>query len=165
MVLTFESPFKVPAGTYMKRVFAMWLSRHAWWLVLLLVACAALCALDAKWSVIAFILSVAGLMMLMSLVYFHYAFSPLAIWSIMEKAATMDAAGVHLKFDHPKMNDRDVEWGSVRSVQFRHDCTVLHLSLNVENGDAVSPAAINFLLLPPLTQEQVAVFKRLYLSR
>ncbi|MCQ2289469.1 MAG: hypothetical protein MJZ74_10295 [Muribaculaceae bacterium] len=165
MVLTFESPFKVPAGTYMKRVFAMWLSRHAWWLLLLVAVCASLCAVDVKWSVISFILFLAALMMVMSLVYFNYAFSPLARWSVMEKTIMMDGNGLHIKFDHPKMNDHDIEWGSVRSVQFRADCTVLHISHNVDNGDAVSPSAINFLLLPPLMQEQVAAFKQLYLAR
>lgn len=163
MRLELDTPAKIQAGTYVKRVFAMWFARNAWWLLLLLAACASLSAIDARWSVFAFILCLAGMIMVMNLVYFNYVFSPLARWSVMEKTITMDAAGIQLKFEHPKAKDRTIEWDRVRSIQFMADCTVFHITHNVENGKPVSSSAINFLMLPPLTQEQVKTVKALYL--
>lgn len=164
MAIELDTPFKVPAGTYMKRVFAMWASRNAWWLLLLLATCVTLAVYDARWGVIAFILSLAGLMMFTSLVYFNYVFSPLARWSVMEKTATIDNRGIHLSFEHPKMNDHSIEWERVRSIQFRPDSTVVHLTCNVEDGHPLPATAINFLMIPALTPEQTATLKQLYLK-
>lgn len=149
-----EPPCKVAAGTYMRRVFAMWLGRHWWWMALLAGCCLSLCALDVKWCVIAFILSLAALMMIMSLVYFHYAFSPLARWSVMEKSVEIGRDGLKLVFEHEKMNDHYVKWEKVRTIQFRPDGIVLHLT----------GSNINFLMLPPLSPETNAIIKRLYLG-
>lgn len=155
MTVILDTPFKVQAGDYMKRVFAMWLSRHAWWLLLLLAACALLCAVDVKWSVIAFILCIAGLMMLMSLVYFNYAFSPLARWSVMEKTAVIDKAGLHFTFEHPKMNDHFISWNEVTRIDFRAGATLFHLK----------GASINFVMLPSLDADQAKTLKQLYLNK
>lgn len=154
MTVTLDTPLKVQAGAYMKRVFAMWLSHNAWWLFMLLAACVSLCAVDVKWSVIAFILCIAALMMLMSLVYFNYAFSPLARWSVMEKTATMDEQGIHFHFEHPKMKDHSVEWGEVARIDFRTNHTILYLK----------GARIQFVMLPSLDADQVNALKQLYLN-
>lgn len=154
MTVELDTPFKVQAGAYMKRVMVMWLSRHAWWLLLLLAACISLCVIYVKWSVIAFILYLAALMMGLSLVYFNYAFSPLGRWSVMEKTATIDAVGIHFTFEHPKMNDHTIEWGEVARIDFRAEATLFHLK----------GATINFVMLPPLTPEQVTTIKQLYLN-
>lgn len=164
MAIELDTPFKVQAGAYMTRVFAMWFSRHAWWLLLLLAACVSIGVFDSKWGVIAFILCLAALMMGLSLVYFNYAFSPLARWSVMEKTAVIDTRGIHFAFDHPRMNDHTIEWESVRSIQFRPDSTVVHISCNIENRHHLSATSINFLMLPALTPEQTATLKQLYLK-
>ncbi len=153
--LILEAPCRVPAGLYMRRAMRLWLSRHWWWIALLLVACASLAVVDARWSVIAFILVVAALMMVMSLVYFHHVFSPLARWSVMEKTVTVTRQGLDLAFEHPRMNAHHVEWESVRSIDFATTATVLH----------IAGGAINFLMLPPVNAQQAAIVKRLYLGK
>ena len=138
----------------MRRVFAMWLSRHAWWLLMLLGACLALAFVDAGWATAAVILYVIALLMLFTLVYFNYAFSPVARWSVMTKTVFIDARGLHLTFDHPRMNDHTLLWRDITLIQFTADATVIH----------IKGAPINFITLPPLTPEQRNTLKALYLA-
>lgn len=155
MAVEIETPLKVSAGSYMKRVFAMWFSYNAWWMLLLLVVCVSFTMLDAKWSVIAFILYLAGLMMGLSLVYFNYAFSPLARWSVMEKTALIDEAGIRFTFEHPKMNAHFISWNEVTRIDFRTSYTLLYLK----------GACIKFVMLPSLDANHVDALKQLYLNK
>ncbi len=132
----------------------LWLSRHWWWIALLLVSCVLLAVIDARWGVIAFVLVVAALMMVTSIVYFNYAFAPLGRWSVMEKTVTMTRQGVDLAFEHPRMKAHHVEWESVRSIDFTASHTVIY----------IAGAHTDFLLLPALTAEQVAKVKQLYMQ-
>ena len=149
-----EAPCRVGAGTYIKRAMSLWVTRRWWWIAMPLLSCVALMVVNVKWSVIAIIIVLALLMMLLSLVYFNFVFSPYARWSVMEKTVEVDVNGIHFAFVHPKMKKHELEWDSIRSIQFRDDSTVLRLK--------ESPVA--FVLLPVLDYEQSGILKSLYLA-
>ena len=150
--LTIEAPCCVSAGVYMKRAFAVWFFRRWWCIVAPLAVCVSLCSVDVKWSVIAFILCIFAMMMGLTLVYFNYAFSPQARWSIMEKTATIDGGGITFDFAHPKMKPHTVRWDDVKTMQFRPEGIVLSLSPST------------FLMLPPQSPHSVEIIKKLYMN-
>ncbi|MBQ0121777.1 MAG: hypothetical protein KBT13_11790 [Bacteroidales bacterium] len=153
MTLLIEAPARVNAGSYMRVALGKWASRHAWWMLLVLAMCTVLACYDVRWCVGAIVLYLAALMMLLTLVYFNYAFSPQARWSVMEKTVSLSEQGIHMAFAHPRMNDHYIAWREITRVQLTQSATVLNL-----NGP------VNFVMLPPLTPEQKETFKRLYLN-
>ncbi len=163
--LVIDAPCRVSSGTYLRCALGMWFSRHWWWMAVLAAGCLALLVVSVKWGIIAFILTIMALMMIMSLVYFNFIFSPLARWSVMEKTATVDGRGIRFSFEHPRMDDHEVEWECVRSIQFHPDYIVVHVSCDVDNNKALPASAINFLLLPGMPEDDVLALKRLYLGK
>ena len=119
--------FQVSAGRYMRRLCAMWFARNWWWFALPLVACAALTWVDVRWAIIALMLIFMVFPMILTLLYFNFAFAPVARLSVMEKSMMIDESGVRLSFTHERMNDHEIRWSEIAKVQLANDNILLIL--------------------------------------
>lgn len=149
-----KAPCRVAASVYMRRAMAMWLSRYWALITLPIVGCALLWIIDPKWCIVALILVLAALIMAVSLIYFHHAFSPLARWSVMEKTVMLSLQCIDLNFEHPRMQPHTIEWERVARIDFHATATIIHLT----------GSHINFVMLPPLTPTQSHQLKSFYLN-
>lgn len=119
----------VTAGTYMKRLCLMFLADNWLWMVLPVAICAvAAVFVDVRFIIVALMVLFVVLPMILALLYFYYGLCPEARWSIMEKSALVDEAGMTLSFTDTRMKKHAINWDDVRNI-IEHDDVVM-LMLN-----------------------------------
>jgi|GEM_PF-774569 len=108
---------KVSSGEYMRCLCAMLLADNWLWLLLPLVVCGMLAVMvDVRWGIVGLMVLFIVIPMVLVLLYFHYGFSPLACWSLMDKSVTIDREEMTLQFEDQRMNRHAIPWRDVSEI-------------------------------------------------
>lgn len=102
-----------------------------WWWVLLLpvVVCLALIAVDTRFAFVALIMAMAMVIISFPLLY-YFALTPESRWSIMEKTVTIADDGLQLDFTSDKMLQHVIAWSDIDSTTALKKCLVIKLKRN-----------------------------------
>ena len=101
-----------------------------WWLLLLpVVVCLALIAVDTRFAYVALIVAMAMVMISMPILY-YYALTPESRWSILEKTATITEEGLKLDFSSDKMATHVIAWSDIDSTTAFNNCLILRFKKN-----------------------------------
>lgn len=102
-----------------------------WWWVLLLpvVVCLALIAVDTRFAFVALIMAMAMVIISFPLLY-YFALTPESRWSIMEKTVTIADDGLQLDFISDKMLQHVIAWSDIDSTTALKKCLVIKLKRN-----------------------------------
>lgn len=118
----------VTASTYMRRLSGIFLADNWLWMVLPVALCGVLAVwIDVRFVIVALMVLFVVLPMLLALLYFYYGFSPEARWSIMEKRATLDQAGITLDFTDERMKKHAILRDDVRYIIEKKDVWLMML--------------------------------------
>lgn len=119
---------RIASDTYMKRLCSLFVADNWLWMVLP-VALAAVVAVfvDLRYFIATLMALMVIMPLILALLYFYYGFSPEARWSIMEKSAIVDEAGITLTFTDERMKKHVINWDDVRYIIDSNDVVVLML--------------------------------------
>ena len=118
----------VTPNCYMRHLCSMIAADNWLWVVAPVAVCVILAIwIDVRFVLVAMMALVVVLPMVLALLYFYYGFSPEARWSIMEKSAVIDAAGITLDFTDKRMKKHAIRWDDVRDMIEKDDAVLLML--------------------------------------
>lgn len=119
---------QVPSGTYMRHLCSLFVADNWLWMALPVAVCA-VCAIwvDVRFVIVALMVLLIVLPMVLALLYFYYGLSPQARWSMMNKAITVDATGMTLTFEDPRMKTHAIAWDDVRHIIEKDDVWMILL--------------------------------------
>ena len=107
----------VTAGCYMRHLCYTFLADNWLWMALPLAVCGVLAYwIDVRFVIVALMVLLVVLPMILMLLYFYYGFSPEALWSIMDKAITLDAEGLTLDFADERRKKHVIPRDDVRYI-------------------------------------------------
>ena len=122
--------FAVPARVELAWVCRRYLAANAWWMMLPMVAGAALATVDVRWTIGVALAWLLTLTMVLALVLLNHALSPIAVWSVMPKRAVIDNEGIVMTFEHERKNDEHIAWDDVLAIAQNRDFIALTLRGN-----------------------------------
>ena len=115
----------------MRHLGALFLADNWLWMMLPLAVCGVLAYwFDVRFIIVAMMVLFIAMPMALALLYFYYGLSPEARWSIMEKTATLDDAGITLQFADERMKTHAIRWDDVRNIIEKEDVVMLMLKGN-----------------------------------
>ncbi len=118
----------VTAGSYMRELCLMFLADNWLWLALPVAVCAVMAIwVDVRFVIVAMMVLFIVLPMVLALLYFYYGLSQEARWSIMDKAMTIDGAGITLEFTDERMKTHVIPKDNVRHIIEKDDVWLLML--------------------------------------
>jgi len=101
-----------------------------WWLLLLpVIVCLALIAVDTRFVFVALIVAMAMVMLSFPLLY-YFALTQESRWSIIEKTVTMTDEGLRLDFTSEKMHNHVIAWSDIDSTTAVKECLVIKFKRN-----------------------------------
>ncbi len=96
-----------------------------WWLLLLpVVLCLALIAVDTRFAFVALIVAMAMVIVSFPVLY-YFALTQESRWSILEKTVTVTDEGLQLDFTSEKMRRHVIAWSEIASTTASSHCLVL----------------------------------------
>ncbi len=119
----------ISSGTYMSILYRLYFARRWWLLLLPVVVCLALIAVDTRFAFVALIVAMAMVIISMPLVY-YYALTQESRWSILEKTVTITDEGLQLDFTSDKMRQHLVAWQEIASTTALKNCMVIRMKKN-----------------------------------
>ena len=113
----------------MSILYRLFLARR-WWLMLLpVVVCLPLIAVDTRFAYVALIVAMGVIIVSLPLMW-YYALTQESRWSILEKTLTLTREGVQLDFTSEKMNRHVIAWEEMTSTTAHSECLVIRLKKN-----------------------------------
>lgn len=101
-----------------------------WWLLLLpVVLCLALIAVDTRFAFVALIVAMAMVIVSFPVLY-YFALTQESRWSILEKTVTVTDEGLQLDFTSEKMRRHVIAWSEIASTTASSHCLVLRFKKN-----------------------------------
>lgn len=119
----------ISSGTYMSILYRLFFARRWWLLLLPVVMCLALIAVDTRFAYVALIVAMAMVIISMPLLY-YYALTQESRWSILEKTATITDEGLLLIFSSDKMKEHLITWKEIASTTAINNCLILRFKKN-----------------------------------
>ena len=113
----------------MSILYRLFFARRWWLLLLPVVACLALIAVDTRFAYVAIIVAMAIIMISIP-VFYYYALTQESRWSILEKKLTITDAGLQLDFTSEKMREHIIPWEDFASTTALSNCLVLRFKKN-----------------------------------
>ena len=113
----------------MSILYRLFFARRWWLLLLPVVACLALIAVDTRFAYVAIIVAMAIIMISIP-VFYYYALTQESRWSILEKKLTIADAGLQLDFTSEKMREHIIPWKDFASTTALSNCLVLRFKKN-----------------------------------
>ena len=113
----------------MSILYRLFFARRCWLLLLPVVVCLALIAVDTRFAYVALIVAMAMVIISMPLVY-YYALTQESRWSILEKTATITDDGLLLNFSNEKMKEHLILWQEIASTTAINNCLILRFKKN-----------------------------------
>ena len=108
----------------MSILYRLFFARRWWLLLLPVVVCLGLAAIDSRFAYVTLIVAMAMVMISLPILY-YYALTPESRWSILEKTATITRAGLQLDFSSEKMQQHVIPWSDIASTTALSNCLVL----------------------------------------
>ena len=96
----------------MSILYRLFFARRWWLLLLPVVVCLGLAAIDSRFAYVTLIVAMAMVMISLPILY-YYALTPESRWSILEKTATITSAGLQLDFSSEKMQQHVIPWSDI----------------------------------------------------
>lgn len=119
----------ISSGTYMSILYRLFFARRWWILLLPVIVCLALIAVDTRFAYVALIVAMAMVMISIPIIY-YYALTPESRWSILEKEAKITDDGLRLDFSSEKMSSHVIPWSDFASTTALNNCLVLRFKKN-----------------------------------
>ena len=113
----------------MSILYRLFFARRWWLLLLPVVVCLGLAAIDSRFAYVTLIVAMAMVMISLPILY-YYALTPESRWSILEKTATITSAGLQLDFSSEKMQQHVIPWSDIASTTALSNCLVLRFKKN-----------------------------------
>lgn len=107
----------------------LYLGRRWWIMVLPVVVCLALIAVDTRFAYVALIVAMAMVMLAMPL-WYYFALTQESRWSILDKTVVATDEGLQLDFVNDKMKSHLITWQEMESTTAANDCLVIKLKKN-----------------------------------
>ena len=120
----------ISSGTYMSILYRLFFARRWWLLLLPVVVCLALIAVDTRFAYVTLIVAMAIVIISMPLLY-YYALTQESRWSILEKTATITDDGLLLNFSSDKMKEHLILWHEIKSTTAINNCLILRFKKNI----------------------------------
>lgn len=98
-------------------------------MLLPVVVCLALIAVDTRFAYVALIVAMAMVMISMPILY-YYALTPESRWSILAKTATITDDGLRLDFSSDKLSTHVIAWSDIDSTTAFNNCLILRFKKN-----------------------------------
>ena len=119
----------ISSGTYMSILYRLFFRRRWWLLLLPVLVCLALIAIDTRFAYVALIVAMAMVMISLPILY-YYALTPESRWSILKKTALITDDGLQLDFSDDKMHQHIIPWSDISSTTALNNCLVLRFKKN-----------------------------------
>ena len=113
----------------MSILYRLYLVRWWWLLLLPILACLALIAVDTRFAYVALIVAMAMVIISFPLLY-YFALTPESRWSILEKTITATDEGLRFDFTSEKMHAHVLRWSEIVGTTASRGCLVLKLKRN-----------------------------------
>ncbi len=113
----------------MSILYRLFFAQRWWLLVLPVVACLALMAVDVRFAYVALIVAMAMVMISLPIMY-YYALTQESRWSILEKTVTIADNGLQLDFMSDKMCRHVIPWSDISSTTAVCECLIIRIRKN-----------------------------------
>ena len=120
----------ITSGEYLSILRRLYFGAKWWLLLLPVVACLALAALDSRFLYVALIVAMGVVIVVLPLIYIYYALTQESRWSILEKTVTLSDDGIVLDFADEKMNRHIVAWADIKSTTAVNGCLIVKFKKN-----------------------------------
>lgn len=119
----------ITSGTYLSILYRLFLVRWWWLLLLPVVMCLGLIAVDTRFGFVALIVAMAMIIVSFPVLY-YFALTQESRWSILEKTVTVTDGGLRLDFASDKMRQHIISWSDLASTTVLSHCFVLRFKKN-----------------------------------
>lgn len=117
----------VAASELVAQLCRLFFARNWMWFALPVLVLAALAFVNVNFLLVALMTLFVVYPMVLTLVYFNYAFTPEARWSILAKEINLDDDGLHMHFEHVSMQPHTIKWSEVSSMKWGSNSLLLML--------------------------------------